>query len=424
MFISGLLFVGCFVGVFFSQGLVDGVAAVVGESAILHSDVLQQSQFVAMERRIDPSKNPYLFEQIYSSTLENIINKYIILGVAEKDTNIVVSNDEVDRALDQQIDSFILQAGSESLFLEMAGMTMRQVRSDYWQDIRDMMVVEKYQYSIIQNVDVSRVEVISFFNSFQDSIPKIPKKYNFSIIEIPFSSGENSETRVVKFINDLKDKIQYSGISFDSLAQLYSHDPGSAHLGGRLGFTQRGVLVKEFEEAAYSMEINEISGPIRSDFGYHLIKLLDKQGEKISTQHILRIIDFSEQDRQKTYNTIYNIYNQTKSGPMVFDSLSSVFSTEYNNLSGKYSNVTRSLVPDNIMIELKKISPGKLSLPIEVETGYLLIYYYNQKDEFVPDLESSWNIIYQYAKQKKQNSILDDLVKQARANIYINIFNN
>ena len=141
MFFNRLFVVVVLVGLFFSQGKVDGVAAIVGNNVILHSDVLQQSQFIAMEQRVDPSKNPYLFEQIYVSTLNNIINQYVVLSIAEKDTNIIISNDEVDRALNQQVDDFILRAGSEELFLEMAGMSMRQIRADYWQDIRDMVVV-------------------------------------------------------------------------------------------------------------------------------------------------------------------------------------------------------------------------------------------------------------------------------------------
>ena len=255
MFICRLF---CFVflfGFFVSQGRVDGVAAVVENNVVLHSDVLQQSQFIAMERRVDPSKSPHLFEQIYFSTLNNIINQYVVLSVANKDTNIIISNDEVDRALEQQIDDFILKAGSEELFLEMAGMSMRQIKSDYWQDIRDMMAVERYKYSKIQTVDVGRLEVLDFFNSFKDSIPSIPEKYYFSLIEVPFSPSKASETKTFNFINVLKNEIETKGASFDSLALIYSHDPGSSPTGGRLGFTHRGTLVKEYEEVSFYMEV-------------------------------------------------------------------------------------------------------------------------------------------------------------------------
>ena len=170
---SILLFLFSFV---FSQGKIDGAAAIVGDNIVLYSDVLQQAQFVAIEQKIDPSKSPYLFEEIYLSTLNNLINQYVVLTVAEEDTTLFVSNDEVDRALDAQIETFIIRAGSEKLFLEMAGMSMRQIRSKYWKDIRDMMLVERYQFAKIQNIEVSRVEVESFFEAYKDSIPIVPEQ--------------------------------------------------------------------------------------------------------------------------------------------------------------------------------------------------------------------------------------------------------
>ena len=150
------------------QTRVDGVGVIVGKNIVLHSNILQQTQFVALEQQIDPSKTPYLFEQIYYNTRDNIINQYAILNMAEKDTTIIISNDEVDRALNQQIDDFIVRAGSEEQFLEMVGMSMRQIRADYWKDIRDMMIVERYQFSKIQNVDVSRKEVQKFYIAYKD----------------------------------------------------------------------------------------------------------------------------------------------------------------------------------------------------------------------------------------------------------------
>ena len=146
-----------------AQDRVDGVAAIVGNNTILHSDVLQQAQFVALEQNIDPLRSPRLFKNIYLSTLNSLIDQYAILGFAEKDTNLIISNDEVDRALDQQIETFIMRAGSEDLFLEMAGMSMRQLRSEYWKDLRNMMLVERYQFSKIEGFDISRIEVENFF---------------------------------------------------------------------------------------------------------------------------------------------------------------------------------------------------------------------------------------------------------------------
>ena len=107
---------------------------------------------------------------------------------------------------------------------------------------------------------------------------------------------------------DEPDQIEFSDVSFDSLAKVFSHDPGTSQSGGFLGFTTRGSLVKEYEEVAYSLLPGEIGGPIKTPFGYHIIRLIDKQGEKISTQHILRIVDFSSEDKNLSIGSLENIF--------------------------------------------------------------------------------------------------------------------
>jgi len=410
------LFAECFPG-----GRVDGVAVIVGKNIVLHSDILQQAQFVALEQQIDPSKTPYLFEQIYYNTRDNMINQYAVLDVAEKDTNLVISNDEVDRALNQQIDDFIARAGSEKLFLEMAGMSMRQIRSDYWKDIRDMMIVERYQFSKIQNVDVSREEVQNFYITYKDSLPSLPEQYDFSIIEVPFVSGEDSENETKYFLDSLKNNVENNGLSFDSLAQKHSQDPNTSSSGGYLGFTSRGSLVQEYEEVAYSLNPGEIGGPVKTNFGYHLIKLVNKQGEKISTQHLLRTIGFSEKDKEIAYSIINNISSQIENDSLIFDSLANVFSLKYKNYSGKYFDSSPENIPNDIFFHLNSFEQVGVSSPIITNNGYALIYLYNHQKKMIPNLINSWNLIYNYAKQKKQNTVFQIWVNNIKNNTYIKI---
>ena len=303
------------------SGRVDGLVAVVGNNAVLHSEVLQQAQIIAADQRIDPSKSPYLFEAIYSTSLENIIDQYTVLDLAEKDTNLIVSDEEVGRALDQRIESFILQAGSIELFEGAVGMSLRKIKLDYWPEIRNMMFIERYKFSKIQSIDVSRVEVNNFFSFYKDSIPPIPENYTYSLIEVPFLPGKISEDRIYNLLDALRNLV-FEGASFDSLAIVYSQDPGSSSGGGRLGFTNRGELVRPYEEAAYALSIGELSLPVRSEFGYHLIKLIDKRGEKISTQHILLSVSFSKMDVDAALKKTLSIYHKSNNDPFVFDSLS------------------------------------------------------------------------------------------------------
>jgi len=407
-------------GSLFAQGKVDGAAAIVGDNIILHSDVLQRAQFVALEQGVNPSTSPYLFEEIYVSTLNNIINQYVVLGVAEKDSNIIVSNDEIERALNQQIDNFILQSGSEKNFLEMAGMSMHQIRSEYWKDIRDMMYVERLQFSKIQNIDVSRIEVNSFFDAYKDSIPSVSEQYSFSVIEIPFVSGSVSEQKTFDFLSNLKNSVEFSGASFDSLANIYSHDPGTSLSGGFLGFTTRGSLVKEYEEVAYSLFPGDIGGPIKTPFGYHIIRLIDKQGEKISTQHILRTIEISSEDKNLSISTLENVLSIVEKNSFIFDSLANIYSKKYSNFSGVYNSVAISNIPALLLVELVNFSNfPNISSIIETEKGVALIFYYNHLEEIKPNLNNSWNLIYNYAKQNKQNKLFNLWVENIKNKTFI-----
>ncbi len=413
-----------FFSILISQSKVDGLVAIVGENIVLHSDVLQQAQIVAASQGINPSTKPYLFEDIKLSTLDNIINQLTVLDVAEKDTNLIISDDEVERALNDQIDAFILQAGSEEKFEEMVGMSMRQIKSEYWKEIRNMMVVERYQFSKLQNIDVSRQEVSDFFVSFKDSIPSLPEQYKFSVIEVPLVAGEQSKAAVVTFLDSLRELVVADVVSFDDLAKIHSQDPGSGPSGGYLGFTERGSLVQEYEEEAYSMVPGDISSPIKSQFGYHLIFLVERQGEKISSQHILRFIDFSQDDKKGAFNLIKNLSLLSYNDPFVFDSIATDCSKKYNNNSGRFIDISPKNIPYEIYKELQILNNYEISTIFETKSGYAILFLFDYRGELFPTPDNSWNLIYQYAKQEKQNRIFQSWVYGIKDNTYIKILND
>jgi peptidyl-prolyl cis-trans isomerase SurA len=398
------------------------VVAVVGNNIVLHSDVLQQTHIIAAGQKVDPRYRPHLFEEIYHSTLKGVIDQLTVLDIAEKDTNLVISDEEVDRALEQQIEDFIYRAGSEENFVEMVGMSMRQVRVEYWKEIRNMMMMERFQYSKIQNIDVSRPEVFEFYSIYSDSIPSIPPQFTYSIIETPFIAGEKSISETVSILDNLKLQIESGTASFDSLASVYSDDPGSAPNGGHLGFTERGTLVQEYEKTAYALTPGEVSNPVKSPFGYHLIRLIEKKGEKISTQHILKQITFSREDKDAALKIIKDIYYKGQSASFLFDSAAVYHAQTHKNLSGKFSNI----VPDNIhsliLNQINGLNENELSPPFETENGYALLRLYKKKEAYTPDPNNSWDIIYQYAKQEKQNRVFQLWLDHVKQNTFIKAF--
>jgi len=203
------------------------------------------------------------------------------------------------------------------------------------------------------------------------------------------------------------------------MAKLFSEDPGSNYNGGYLGFTMRGSLLLEYEEIAYSLKVNEISRPIETEFGFHLIKLLDKKGEKISTQHILKTISFSEEDKISIKNNINKIRQKVLNDPFVFDSLAIEFQNKYKNFSGKYEKKITTNISPFLLKEIKNMKKNSLSQPIQNNNGYFLIYLYEYKEKYKPSLKNSWSLIEQYALQEKQNSFFNKKIELLKKETYI-----
>ena len=172
---------------------VDGVLAVVGDNLILHTEVLQQSQMTAIQMGVDFNKNPYAFEQIYNETLQGLVDQYIVLNAAEKDTNIVLTSEEIDSALELQINDLIQRAGSERALEEALGQPMRSIKKDYWNEVRKMMLIERFRYNLLSSVSITRKEVESFYDIYKDSIPPLLPQYKFGLIEIPVVLQANQQ---------------------------------------------------------------------------------------------------------------------------------------------------------------------------------------------------------------------------------------
>ena len=401
---------------------VDGLLAVVGNNIILHTDVLQQSQMVAIEQGLDISQNPYAFDRIYNETLSNMIDQYVLLAAAEKDTTIDVSTGEVDAALEQQLAEIISRAGSEGALEEALGKPIRQIKKDYWVEIKNMILIDRFRYGLFSGVDVTRKEVQSFYSHYKDSLPLVPAKIKFSLIELPFIPSEKSRLSELNLITQLKEKIEKGG-SFESLAKEYSQDPGSSGVGGDLGYMKRGTLVSEYEESAFSLEVNEISDPVLSPFGYHLIQLLDKKGESIHTRHILRFLKPSDEDKEAALEEIRQIYLETQHDPGLFDSLAQEIKYDLKNLSGLYQEVDVNSIPFDLLPSIKETPAHTLSYPFESQNeSVCLAYVFEKTDSVRPTLENSWETIRVFAKNEKMNNIFLSWLSENKGKTFIKIF--
>ena len=189
--------------------------------------------------------------------------------MAELDS-VEVSDKEVDRALDQQIDNIVAQAGSEEAAEKAIGQSLRTFRREYWYEIKDMLITQKYQQTLIGNVSISKRDVKLFYKTYKDSIPDFPTTIKLRHLLLKVVPSKKQEDKTVAFLEDLRKRILDKKNTFEELATQYSQDPGSKTAGGSLGFVRRGSLVTPFEAVAFTLGPGEISRPVKTEFGYQI----------------------------------------------------------------------------------------------------------------------------------------------------------
>ena len=265
-----------------SASIVDEVVWVVGDEAILRSDI-EQMRLQTAQMGIRFKGNPDC------AIPEQIAVQKLFLNQAAIDS-IEVTEPEVASRIDQQIEDWTQMAGSREKLEEYKRQTVSQMREQLHDEYRDQLMVHKMREKLVENIKVTPAEVRRYFKDLpQDSLPYIPTTVEVQIItQIPRFEIEEIN-RVKDELRDYTDRVNRGETSFATLARLYSEDPGTARNGGELGYTGRAVLDPAFATVAFGLtDPKKISKIVESEFGYHIIQLIDKRGEKVNVRHILR----------------------------------------------------------------------------------------------------------------------------------------
>jgi len=262
--------------------VIDEVVWVVGDEAILKSDV-EQMRLQAAQDGIRFKGNPDC------AIPEQIAVQKLFLHQAALDS-IEVTESEIASGVNQQIEAWIQMAGSREKLEEYKRQTVSQMREQLHDDYRDRMLVQKMQQKLAEDIKVTPAEVRRYFKDMpQDSLPFVPTEVEVQIItQTPRVSPEEIN-RVKDELREYTDRVTKGETSFSTLARLYSEDPGTARNGGELGYTGRGVLDPAFAAVAFNLtDPKKISKVVESEFGFHIIQLIDKRGDKVNVRHILR----------------------------------------------------------------------------------------------------------------------------------------
>lgn len=399
--------------------LLDRVASVVENKIVLMSDVVLAANAVAAQQKINPNTNPSAYQKILESSRESMIEQLLIIEMAEQDSVEILDKD-IDKALNQQIDNIIAQTGSKELAEEALGKKISDFKRSYRDDMKGKLLAEKYTSSLTTSINVSRGDVIDFFSVYKDSIPSFPTLYKTHHILLEVKPSKESEEKSFKKALDVKDKI-INGLSFDDAAKLYSSDLGSKDQGGNLGYVPRGTFVKEFDKVVFTVDKNILTDPVKTQYGHHLIEVLERTGEKVLARHILIRTETTDTDKKITYDSINNIKNNINNFDDFYEAAASFSDDKTSNSNGGFLgmiDLEYYQVPE-LKKEISNIKLKTVSNPIKTDFGYHLIWVDEIKEGGIPSLEKNWLDLEEMALNKKKSDWYQNWIKKIKSQFYI-----
>ena len=403
---------------------IDGVAAIIEDHVVLKSDLIQMVNMAAIQNKIDPRTNPDAYVQLQGSVIQSMVDQKIMLEMAEIDS-IVVDEKEVNQALDQQIQMLVAQAGGEARAEEALGQPIKDFRREFWYDMRDRMISERYQQQLLSAVAVTRSEVKEFYKTYKDSLPTLPMMAKVRHLQIPIKPGIDAKNKTISFLSGLKKQIIDGGASFSDLAKAHSLDP-SKNNGGELGWVKRGSLVKNFETTAFTIEIGDISDPVETEFGYHVLETLEKQGDRIRVRHILMSPEITKDDNERAYNLAFVLKDSATSLDK-FKELIKKHSSDKTtvDIGGDlgWIDPANYTVPE-IGQAIKYIDVGSCSPPINSSMGFHLLWVDGLKKGGRPNLQDHWADVESMSLNKKKMDWYQGWISDARKKFHIQITSN
>ena len=412
-----------------AQKVIDEIVAIIGDEIVLASDIeTQYNQYI--------SQGFTNRTEIRCQIAEDLLYQKLLLNQAKIDS-LNVSEQEIEGELDKRIRYFISQVGSKEKLEDFYGKSIVQIKSEFRSLIKDQLLSQKMQLGITADVKVTPSEVKSYFSTLtKDSIPTIEAEIEISQIVIKPEVSEKEKQNVISKLESFKERVQ-KGENFKVLATLYSDDPGSAKNGGELGFVGRGDLVPAFEAAAYKLKGDEISKIIKSEFGYHIIQLIERRGEQINVRHILLKPKVSSTQLMETKKEIDEISSKILAGEITFEKAAIEFSDDesknnegllINSNSGSSMFLMQDLDPSLYFI-IEKMQEGEVSAPVIMQTSqgekaYRLIKLRKKNSAHTANLTNDYDKIQNAALSGKKQETINNWLKEKIIKTYIKVEKN
>jgi peptidyl-prolyl cis-trans isomerase SurA len=408
--------------------VVDKIIAKVDNHIILKSD-LENAYLGRMTsgEKMNPNERCLILKQL-------IVNK-ILFAKAEIDS-VIVDDKRVDGELERRMQYFVMQAGGEDKLERTLGKKLSELREELRDQVHEQLTIQEMQQTLMEDVTVSPSQVKRFFNRLpKDSIPFLPAEAKVGQIVKNPSVSRKEKDAARNILLDFKNRILNGTDDFAELARKNSEDAGSARNGGDLGWHGRGELVPEFEAIALRIEPGQIADPIESDFGFHLIQLTERRGNRFRARHILIRPKSNTNDITEAVALLDSVRNLILKDSLKFEQAAKDFSddqaTRANAGYFKDPDTGSSFVPVEdlepaIFFTIDTMKVGNITKPMvfrneEGKNAVRIIYYAGYVPPHYANLKEDYQKIALAAMNERREDILEKWLKNAKGEVFIDI---
>jgi len=409
-----------------------------GEMTVIDKIVSKVDNYIILKSELERSFIQVQAGGDYTTTkcdiLEGLVMNKVMVAKAEIDS-VVVEEDMIDRQLDMRMQGVIGQAGGDPKKLEEAfGKSMEEIREDLREQVKEQLLVDRMQSTITETITVTPSEVKRFFKNIpQDSLPYFSTEVEIGqIVKKPIVSKAERD-RIVNLLLKIRSEALDDGVDFQVLAGRYSEGP-TAPRGGNLGDVERGQMVPKFESAALKLKNDEISMPIETEFGFHIIQMVDRRGNIYNARHILIIPKYDDNDFKIAGNFLDSIKNLILNDTLKFNKAAKEFSDDKETSpNGGFirdrSGANRISVSDldpGLFFTMDTMQIGSITNPMKFtmsdgKDAMRIIYYKSKLSPHQASLDLDYQKIYTAALTAKKNKQMSDWFKDARGEVFIEI---
>lgn len=424
-----LLSVACFTQP--TGKVVNKVVAQVGDNIILLSDIENQ-KLQAVQAGVETTR------EMECAILEELMMGELLVNQAKLDS-LVVSDEQVDAEMENRLRIIESKIGSRQKLEEFYGKTINQIKEEFREQIKDKILAQEMQQKIVADVTVTPKEVAEFFKSLpKDSIPYINMKLSFQqIVNYP-SITKADKLRAYNELKEIRESIVVGGKSFETQARINSDDPGSAPQGGKIE-ASRGMMVPQFEAAAFQLKVGEISEIIETTYGYHIIKLISRKGDDYVVQHILEMPEFSPDAINQSAIKMDSCHQLLKENKITWDDAVIRFSNDdltkqnkgiiTNPITGDQTWDMEDLnqVDQQIYILTDAMEKGDYTSPnlyvdiYERKQGIRIVRLMERYQPHLANLKDDYSLIKSAAENDKKQRIITEWTNSKIGNAYIRI---